>query len=119
MKDGFTVIHPREGDDEVIGGHSIDDNDNRGDGDTDRDGDPSSSRQDPSTGGPGNSSSSPWLSSTGSQGRGMSRGSDRDSVPSGSSHRDNLAYNFKLDDDLVQYLQLNGDKVCAVYHLHF
>ena len=49
----------------------------------------------------------------------MSGNSDGNSGPSSSSHRNNLAYNFKLDDDLVLYLQLNGDKVCAVCHLHF
>ena len=117
-EDGFTIIHPRD-DDEVIAGRSNDDNHNRYDEDKDRDGDPSSSRRDFSLGGPDNSSSSPSSSSSGSQGGAISRSSDGNSSPSGSSHSDNLAFNFTLDEDLVQYLQLNGDKVCAVCHLQF
>ena len=116
-KDGFTFIPPRDHD-ETLHGRSMDDNHNRGNEDPDRDGDPSSSRRDPPSRGLGNPSSS-TSSSSGSQGEATSRNSDGNSSSSSSSCKDNLAYNFKLDDDLVLYLQLNGDKVCAVCHLHF
>ena len=49
----------------------------------------------------------------------MSRSSDGNSGSSSPPHKDNLAYNLKLDGDLVLYLHLNGDKVCTICHFRF